>query len=132
MAGGGTPSVRTYPSSFPDEERARRVDALAADARTCFRVLRTARRFPPLVGTTGVVLSSPSIAADGTSEVVVDDDDAGRGGGGPAATAREEAEAWEWESNMRLAGAGITPPGNDDDRSMGASLTAGHISDPFP
>ena len=132
MAGGGTPNARTYPSSFPDEEeRARRVDARAADARTCFRVLRTARRFPPLVGTTGVVLSSPSIAADGTSEVV-DDDDAGGGGGGPAATAKEEAEAWEWESNMRLAGAGITPPGNDADRSMGASLTAGHIPDPFP
>ena len=48
IAGGGTPKVRSYSLSIVEVERARRVDACAADLSRWEIVLRTARRLPPL------------------------------------------------------------------------------------
>ena len=48
IAGGGTPKVWPYTLPMVDGERARRVDACAADRRIFDSVVRTARRFTPL------------------------------------------------------------------------------------
>jgi hypothetical protein len=101
------------------------VEARAADDRTRESVLRTARRFAPLVvgGMDDDDAIDVSTTAGGSLDVVDDDDDVA-------------AAAWMEErislSNMSFAGAGITPPGNDDDNRIGSSLTGGHISDPLP
>ena len=52
--------------------------------------------------------------------------------GGDNATMEHRATSAFLSSNKRLAGAGMTPPGNDDDSDIGPSFTGGHISDPLP
>lgn len=93
-----------------DGERARREDAWAADVSIRDSVLRTARRFLPLV-------SVIEDAAERVSTAEVSDDD---------------AVAVEEEAKRSFAGWGIAPPGNDADRRIGSSLHSGHISDPLP
>ena len=125
MAGGGTPIMG--PSSDDDEyDRARRVEARAADDRTCDSVLRTARRLMPLISVVegGGEMTDDEATTDGSMSGGVSSDIAGG----------DCMEEWRTLtlSNMSLAGAGITPPGNDDDSDIGSSLTGGHISDPLP
>ena len=105
-----------YSFSIVVAERARRVDACAADFKICESVLLAARRFLPLVG-------KEEVADERTSIVEVSsgvEDEEG------------DADAEVDESNSCFAACGTSPTGNDAAKRIGSSLHSGHICDPLP